>query len=241
MMEEHMRTVITGAAATIAAFASQAGVGQALPDNTLPACVILVHAVAEDPDGNEVDEQKGWFDKVTAATTWATGSETATANVKRGPEVSASASATGFGTPFVPMDEADASITYAFELFGPDGPVGVDYTASGSVKTKVANLDGDGIAMMGIIGPGIDLQVCGGGQDSCGDAWSGSDSYSAIGTLTLQANTVYYARVAATVNDQDGPLANGTISADSRILVGVNPDFAAQYKIKFSKGVLPRR
>jgi hypothetical protein len=243
--EKDMTKLVAYSVAAIAASMSSQGMGHTLPDNSLPPIQSGIYVCVKDADGNNVCDQKGNLfgrDKITEEGDQ--GVEKASGTVGRGPDVSVSASVTGHGSGagYGPRDVGSSTITYAFEVFGPDGYVDVDYAASGAVTVSPGStLEGAAYAALTFSGPDIEWQICSGEQGFCGVPWNGGNAFQAGGPLTVQANTVYYAVLSVQATDPGDTTAFGTVSATADNTMSVSPAYAAKYKIKFSKGVIPRK
>jgi hypothetical protein len=237
--EGHMDIPVVRGAAALAVFFSQAGFGQAMPEVALPACQLDTEAYAVDADGNPVTTQKYKFGIVKVSTVTPEGTRAANADAARGPDVTLTASASGDADGLGPLVFGNATLTFAFELVGPDGMVDVDYAGSGSVSASNGLVLDDSYATLAFNGPFLNWQVCSGGQGMCGEPWNGADAFTASGTLTLQANTVYYVRLGAyaPVVGEGGVTGQSQATAHNQLTVGAA--YAAHYKIKYSKGVIP--
>jgi hypothetical protein len=230
--------------AVIAILSSPHGFANSLPDNTLPPIQSGISVCVKDADGNNVCNQKSnAFGHLKISDDGPQGPESASASISRGPNVALKSVVSGYATAFYgPRDVGTSGITYAFELVGPDGAADVDYSGSGTVSVSPGSgLDDAGFASLYIEGPGVSYRICSGAQGFCGVPWNGADSFEALGTLTVQANTVYTVILSVQATDVSEVDASGTVSAKVFNELNVNPAFAGSYKIKFSKGVIPRK
>jgi hypothetical protein len=205
----------------------------------LPAVDVTSSATVADPAGGDpLTKVLHKFGTAKVSSREGGSRESATATATSGPDASVTASATGSSTNGQGLgapDEARSTDLYAFRLVGAKGKVQVDYGGAGSITaTPGSGLDSSGWVSLDIAGL---VDVCAGDQTHCGSSWNGNTNFAVAGTLTLQANTVYYATLDASA-DAIGSTSNATVSSTAHGLISVNPKYAGQYTIEFSKGFL---